>query len=64
VLAEIGTVGTPTNSATQKYLNGKKVPQLLISAGGSKFNDPKQFPWTVPFYPSFESRLRAMRNMR
>jgi branched-chain amino acid transport system substrate-binding protein len=54
VLAEVGTVGTPTNSATQKYLNGKKVPQLLISAGGSKFNDPKQFPWTVPFYPSFE----------
>jgi len=54
VLAEIGTVGTPTNSATQKYLNGKKVPQLLISAGGSKFNDPRQYPWTVPFYPSFE----------
>jgi branched-chain amino acid transport system substrate-binding protein len=54
VLAEVGTVGTPTNSATQKYLNGKKVPQLLISAGGSKFNDPKQFPWTVPSYPSFE----------
>jgi branched-chain amino acid transport system substrate-binding protein len=55
VLAEVGTVGTPTNSATQKYLNGKKVPQLLISAGGSKFNDPKQYPWTVPFYPSFET---------
>ncbi len=54
VLAEVGTVGTPTNSATQKYLNGKKVPQLLVSAGGSKFNDPKQYPWTVPFYPSFE----------
>ncbi len=55
VLAEVGTVGTPTNAATQKYLNGKKVPQLLISAGGSKFNDPKRFPWTVPFYPSFET---------
>jgi hypothetical protein len=54
VLAEVGTVGTPTNSAIQKYLNGKKVPQLLVSAGGSKFNDPKQYPWTVPFYPSFE----------
>src|SRR5215470_17890006 len=54
VLAEVGTVGTPTNSATQKYLNGKKVPQLLISAGGTKFNDPRQYPWTVPFYPSFE----------
>ena len=55
VLAEVGTVGTPTNSATQRYLNGKKVPQLLISAGGSKFNDPKQYPWTVPSYPSFET---------
>ena len=55
VLAEVGTVGTPTNSATQRYLNSKKVPQLLISAGGSKFNDPKQYPWTVPFYPSFET---------
>jgi branched-chain amino acid transport system substrate-binding protein len=55
VLAEVGTLGTPTNSATQKYLNAKKVPQLLITAGGSKFNDPQQFPWTVPFYLSFES---------
>lgn len=54
VLAEVGTVGTPTNSAIQKYLNGKKVPQLLVSAGGSKFNDPRQYPWTVSFYPSFE----------
>lgn len=55
VLAEVGTVGTPTNTATQRYLNGKKVPQLLISAGGSKFNDPRQYPWTVPFYPQFET---------
>ena len=54
VLAEVGTVGTPTNSAIQRYLNGKQVPHLLISAGGSKFNDPKANPWTVPFYPSFE----------
>jgi branched-chain amino acid transport system substrate-binding protein len=55
VLAEVGTVGTPTNTATQRYLNGKKVPQLLISAGGTKFNDPQQYPWTVPFYPQFET---------
>jgi len=55
VLAEVGTVGTPTNTATQRYLNGKKVPQLLISAGGSKFNEPQQYPWTVPFYPQFET---------
>jgi branched-chain amino acid transport system substrate-binding protein len=55
VLAEVGTIGTPPNSAIQKYLNGKKVPQLLISAGGNKFNDPKSHPWTVPFYPPFET---------
>jgi branched-chain amino acid transport system substrate-binding protein len=54
VLAEVGTVGTPPNAATQKYLNDKKVPQLLVSAGGSRFNDPKNFPWTVPFYPTFD----------
>jgi len=54
VLAEVGTVGTVPNSATQQYLNGRKVPQLLISAGGSRFNDPEKFPWTVPFYPAFD----------
>jgi branched-chain amino acid transport system substrate-binding protein len=54
VLAEVGTVGTPPNVAIQKYLNSKHVPQLFVSAGGSRFNDPKQFRWTVPFYPGFE----------
>ena len=54
VLAEVGTVGTPTNVAIQKYLNSKMVPQLFASAGGSRFNNPKEFPWTVPFYPGFE----------
>lgn len=54
ILAEVGTVGTVPNSATQQYLNNRKVPQLLISAGGSRFNDPENFPWTVPFYPSFD----------
>jgi branched-chain amino acid transport system substrate-binding protein len=54
VLAEVGTVGTPPNVAIQKYLNSKQVPQLFASAGGSRFNDPKQFRWTVPFYPGFE----------
>ena len=65
VLAEVGTVGTPTNSATQRYLNGKKVPQLLISAGGSKFRrsqavsldgailpvDPRSRRWATPSTP-------------
>jgi branched-chain amino acid transport system substrate-binding protein len=54
VLAEVGTVGTAPNVATQKYLNQNKIPQVFISAGGHRFNDPKNFPWTVPSYPGFE----------
>ena len=58
VLAEVGTVGTPPNVASQKYLNQAQVPQLFISAGGSRFNDPKNYPWTVPFYPGFDMEGR------
>ncbi|HEX8076754.1 MAG TPA: ABC transporter substrate-binding protein, partial [Chthoniobacterales bacterium] len=54
IFAEVGTVGTVPNVATQKYMNEKKVPQLFISAGGKRFNDPANFPWTVPLYPNFE----------
>jgi branched-chain amino acid transport system substrate-binding protein len=54
VLAEVGTVGTVPNVAVQKYLNQNKVPQVFISAGGRRFNDPKNFPRTVSFYPPFE----------
>lgn len=53
VLAIFGVSGSPTNAATQRYLNGKGVPQLLISTGASRFNDPKNFPWTMPFWPSY-----------
>src|SRR5271170_6741398 len=58
VLAEAGTLGTPTNLASQKYLNGKHVPQLFVSAGATRFNDPKNFPWTVPWYTRFEMEAR------
>jgi len=58
VLAEAGTLGTPTNLASQKYLNGKRVPQLYVSAGATRFNDPKNFPWTVPWYTRFEMESR------
>ena len=53
VLLIFGVSGTPTNTATQKYLNGKQVPQVLIATGAGKFNDPKTFPWTMPFWPSY-----------
>ncbi len=60
VLAEVGTIGTAPNVAIQKYLNGKQVPQLFITAGGRRFNDPKTFPWTVPLYPDFETEGRVI----
>jgi ABC-type branched-subunit amino acid transport system substrate-binding protein len=54
VLAIIGTVGTPTNSATQKYLNSKKVPQIFLSTGAAKWDDPKNFPYTTQLYPPYQ----------
>jgi len=54
VLADVGTVGTTPNVAIQKYLNGAKVPHVFVSAGGRRFADPQNFPWTVPMYPGFE----------
>jgi branched-chain amino acid transport system substrate-binding protein len=54
VLADVGTVGTVPNIAIQKYLNQNKVPHVFASAGGRRFNDPQNFPWTVPFYPAFQ----------
>ena len=47
VLAIVNTVGTATNRATHRYLNQKKVPQLMILSGASQWNDPKAFPWTM-----------------
>ncbi len=60
VLAEVGTIGTAPNVAIQKYLNSKQVPQLFITAGGRRFNDPKTFRWTVPLYPDFETEGRVV----
>lgn len=58
VLAIIGALGTPTNSAIHKYLRSKKVPHLLITSGASKWNDPKEFPSATPFYPPYEQEAR------
>jgi branched-chain amino acid transport system substrate-binding protein len=55
VLLIFDPLGTAPNSAIQKYLNSKKVPQLFISSGSSRFNDPKHFPWTMPWLPSYEA---------
>src|SRR3954466_14725788 len=55
VLFTFQIIGTPSNAAVQKYLNGKKVPQLLAATGASKFTDPKNFPWTMGFNPNYQS---------
>ena len=47
-----GSLGSASNSAIQKYLNGKQVPHLFITVLGSRFSDPAHFPWTMPFQPS------------
>lgn len=59
VLADVGTVGTTPNVAIQKYLNGAKVPHIFISAGGKRFADRQNFPWSVPMYPGFEMEGRT-----
>lgn len=53
VLFLFGTLGTASNTAIQKYLNAKKVPQLFAATGASKFTDPKNFPWTMGFNPNY-----------
>ena len=58
VLLIFGAMGTAHNTAIQRYMNTRKVPQLFLASGGAKFNDPKQFPWTMALYPSFQSEGR------
>lgn len=54
VLALFSAVGTAPNIAVQKYLNSKHVPQLFVSSGATRWNDPKQYPWTVGYNPTYE----------
>lgn len=55
VLFIFNSLGTPTNTAIQKYMNAKKVPQLFVATGATKWNDPKNFPWTMGWQPSYQS---------
>jgi branched-chain amino acid transport system substrate-binding protein len=52
------TLGTPTNSAIQKYVNQKKVPHLFISTGADKWGDYEHFPWTMGFQPSYRTEAQ------
>jgi len=61
VLALFGSLGTAPQTAVHKYLNSKGVPQLLLNTGASKWNDPKNYKWTMaglPLYPT-EARILA-----
>ncbi len=59
VLATFGQLGTPTNSAIHKYMNQKKAPHLFISTGADKWNDPKNYPYTIPLYPSYTMEAKV-----
>jgi branched-chain amino acid transport system substrate-binding protein len=55
VLLIFNSLGTPTNTAIQKYMNAKKVPQLFVATGATKWNDPKSFPWTMGWQPNYQA---------
>ena len=61
VLFLFSTLGTPPNSAIHSYLNDNKVPQLFVASGANKWDDPKHFPWTMGFIPTYgtESHIYA-----
>ncbi|QDW40623.1 ABC transporter substrate-binding protein [Bradyrhizobium sp. KBS0727] len=58
VLLVFNPVGTPSNVAIQKYLNAKKVPQLFVGSGATRWNDPKDFPWTMGYQPNYQNEGR------
>ena len=58
VLLMFQPLGTPSNSAIQKYMNAKKVPQLFVASGATKWGDPKDFPWTMGWQPNYQSEGR------
>ena len=58
VLLIFNPLGTPPNSAIHKYMNSKKVPQLFVATGATKWNDAKDFPWTMGWQPSYQSETQ------
>jgi branched-chain amino acid transport system substrate-binding protein len=58
VLFIFNSLGTPPNSAIHKYMNSKKVPQLFVATGATKWNDPQNFPWTMGWQPNYQSESR------
>jgi ABC-type branched-subunit amino acid transport system substrate-binding protein len=58
VLLIFQPLGTPSNSAIQKYMNARQVPQLFVASGATKFGDPRNFPWTMGWQPNYQSEGR------
>jgi len=58
VLLVFQSLGTPPNSAIHKYMNAKKVPQLFVATGATKWNDPKHYPWTMGWQPNYQTEGR------
>jgi branched-chain amino acid transport system substrate-binding protein len=58
VLLVASPLGTPTNSAIWHYMNQKKVPQLFVASGATKWDDPKHYPWTIGWQPNYQSEGR------
>ena len=61
VLLIFQTLGTPSNTAIHKYMNAKKVPQLFVATGATKWNDPKNFPWTMGWQPNYQTEAHDLR---
>ncbi|QPF84544.1 ABC transporter substrate-binding protein [Bradyrhizobium genosp. L] len=59
VLLIFNSLGTATNAAIRKYMNEKQVPQLFVASGASKWNDPKDYPWTMGWQPSYQDEARV-----
>ena len=59
VLLIFQSLGTAHNTAIERYMNGKGVPQLFIATGATKFGDPKNFPWTMGWLPTYQSEARV-----
>jgi len=58
VLFLFQTLGTPPNTAIHKYMNAKKVPQAFVATGATKWNDPRNFPWTMGWQPNYQTEGR------
>ena len=58
VLLIFSSAGTPSNTAIQKYMNAKGVPQLFVQSGATKWNDPQNFPWSMGWSPNYQNEAR------